>query len=196
MALTVKQVQQLVRRRGALAAAMTAATLAAFLVVQDVLRQLISLMTLSLSGQGLYDVQQLGVFSGLLSTFLTFYLPFAVGLFVSLWLIAPVAEELRIGHVITRAVLAVGIGSTLVFVVLSVTSILSSFVFNAPFFGNSFPFPSYQGAPVPQQLAFALQSALVGFVSLLPLGVLAGVLLWHWRKTHPVDFAIEGLIDV
>jgi hypothetical protein len=189
MAVTVKQVQKLVRSRGALGAAIAAAGVIAFLMVKDVVQQLVSFV----STQGLYA---LDMFSGLLPAFLTFYLPFGVGFFLCLWLIAPLAEELRIGHVITRAILAVGVGATLAFVVLAVTGILGSFVFDSSFFGNSFPFPSYQGASVAQQLGYSLQSAIVGFVSLLPLGVLAGVLLWHWRKTHPVDFAIEGLIDV
>jgi len=115
---------------------------------------------------------------GVLATILTFSLPLALGFFLSLWLIAPVAEELRIGHVITRAVLAVGVGSTVAFVVIGVTGILGSFVFDNSFFGNSFPMPSYQGSPI------------------APQRVLAGVLLWRWRSTHRVEYVIEGLIDV
>ena len=33
------------------------------------------------------------------------------------------------------------------------------------------------------------------FVTTLPLGVLAGVLLWLWRKDHPPKHPLSGLID-
>ena len=41
----------------------------------------------------------------------------------------------------------------------------------------------------------SLQSALGTFVSNLPLGVLAGVLLWVWRKDNPPRKPLSGLID-
>lgn len=189
MALTVKQVQQLLRRRGALAALVTAAAVAVILVGQSLLREGTGFLLLPLTFTPSPDVQMSMSRIDWLPTYLAVYLPFAIGFFLSLWLVAPMAEELRIGHVITRAILATGIGATLVFVVGSVLGIIASL--------SGLPIiPSQGEAPIPQQLGYALYSALSLLITLLPLGVLAGVLLWHWRRTHPVDYAIEGLIDV
>ncbi len=121
----------------------------------------------------------------------TSIVPFTIGYFLGLWVVAPITEQLRIGHVIARAVLATGIGATLWFVVLGLVGVVGAVTSTPEILGIA-------AAPslIAGQLGFALQEALTGFVALLPLGVLGGVFLWSWRSAHPAPHHIEGFIDV
>ncbi len=122
---------------------------------------------------------------------LTSVLPFTIGYFLALWVVAPITEQLGIGHVVTRAILATGIGATLWFVVLGLTGVVTAVTATSDVLGIAAS-PGLIGA----QLGYALQQALTGLVVLLPLGVLGGVLQWVWRTVHPAPHHIEGLIDV
>jgi len=183
VALTVKQ---LLRRHGAFVSAVTALLVAVAILLQGIVQAYIGAVS---AGQvdGRTFLAALGY--GLLQA-----IPFAVGYFLSLWIVAPIAEELRIGHVIARAILATGIGVTVFFVVLAVLAITGAFGINGALFANSlggfFDLNTAAGG-----LGRALTSALFAFVSLLPLGVLAGVLLWEWREDHPPRHPLSGLID-
>ncbi|MBX3100153.1 MAG: hypothetical protein KF761_11310 [Salinibacterium sp.] len=181
MALTVKQ---LVKRHGAFVSAMTALFVGAALIVQ----RLFEILIASLHVYG----QQFGV--GLWQILLP-ALPFAFGFFVSLWIVAPIAEELRIPHVVTRAVMATGVASTVVFIVLTVVGLATAVSFDGYLFGQSFPAMRFDGSWAINAIVSALTNAALTFVSTLPLGVLAGVLLWIWRKDHPPRHPLSGLID-
>lgn len=182
----------LVRRRGAVPALVTALGVGVTLVAMFFLQQIIMLM-------GLVRANDLGIevvfWGGVVSDLTITILPFTVGYFLGLWLVAPIAEQLALRHVIARAVLTTGIAATVVFVVRSVVSIVQVVVLDRPLFSNSFPIVSAL-TDVPGQLLSALQGSLVMFVTVLPLGVLAVILLWLWRQQHPAHYAIEGLIDV
>ena len=175
MALTVKQ---LVNRHGAFVSAVTALSVGAAMVVTRVLEWFVGFLSSASVGQpyGFAVVQVLLV-----------AVPFAVGFFVSLWIIAPIAEELRLPHVVTRAVLATGVASTVVFVVLAIAGILGAIVLDEA--------PRFDGSLAVNAIVTALTGAALTFVSALPLGVLAGVLLWIWRKDHPPRRPLSGLID-
>ncbi|CAN5495355.1 hypothetical protein BH10ACT7_BH10ACT7_24500 [soil metagenome] len=188
MAVTMKQI---VQRHGAFVSAVTAAAVGLVIVVTRILTALITVLGV------LPYLDQISSDPwgwGLRDAFLT-GIPFALGFFISLWIIAPIAEELRIGHVITRAVLATGVGSSVLFVVLAIMAIAGAFTFGQPMFGNSFQPPGFDTTYVLTGLSGALQGALLAFVGLLPLGVLAGVLLWLWRKDNPPKKPLAGLID-
>lgn len=190
----IDSVKRMLRTRGALVAGITAVSLAALLVIQSVLLALITwLHLLSVPN---FDLSQYSPFSGLLEETALTVLPFVAGFFLSLWLVGPISEELRLPHVITRSVLGAGIGATLVFVVHSVVWAVQGLRFSGSFFGNSFPTPTIAGPSIPDVLGQALATSLSDLVSLVPLAVLAGILLWHWRKAHPATFHVEGLIDV
>lgn len=183
MTLTVKQ---LVNRHGAFVAAVTALAVGAALVVEQLLQFFI----------GLVSAASVGQFYGFpLGRELLVAVPFAVGFFVSLWIIAPIAEELRLPHVVTRAILATGVASTVVFIVLAVAGILGAFSWDGAIFGQSFPTTRFDGAGAVGAIGRALASAAITFLSTLALGVLAGVLLWIWRKDHPPRHPLSGLID-
>jgi hypothetical protein len=185
VALTVKQ---LVNRHGAFVSAVTALLVGGAVLAQRFLEYLIGLLTV-------LSVGQLASYGFPFGQVLLLTLPFAVGFFVSLWIIAPIAEELRLPHVVTRAILATGIASTLVFIALAIVGVLSAFSWDGAIFGQSFPTTRFDGGGAVGALGRALTSAALAFVSTLPLGVLAGVLLWIWRKDHPPRHPLSGLID-
>lgn len=168
-------VKRMLRTRGALVAAITA--LAVGLVL--------------LAARALMLVIAFDTFAGFWAIALTSILPFTVGYFLGLWVVAPITEELRIGHVITRAILATGIGATLWFAVLGIVGVYIALT-TMPVVLDISAAPYVVSTP----LGVALQNALAGFITLLPLGVLGGVLLWQWRTANPAEHHIEGLIDV
>lgn len=186
-------VLRLVRRRGAMPALVTALGVAAFMVAAVFVQNLV--MLLGVIGQDLeFDVPAM-ILGGFGDWVLLTALPFGLGFFVALWLVAPIAEVLEVRHVIARSVLAVGIGATLVFLVRAIVGTIRVVVFDRPIFSNSFPQLDFLGS-VPSILLSSLQGSIVQFVTLLPLGVLGGILLWLWRQKHPAQYEIAGLIDV
>jgi uncharacterized protein YqgC (DUF456 family) len=181
VAITVKQ---LVNRHGAFVSAVTALIVGVALMVLRVLEYLVGLISSLSVGQ---------YFGFALGQMLLVAIPFAVGFFVSLWIIAPITEELRLPHVVTRAILATGVASTVAFIVVAIVNVVGTLNFDGELFANSFPAVRFDG--VPQALQSALVGAAITFVSTLPLGVLGGVLLWIWRKDHPSEHPLSGLID-
>lgn len=186
MTVTMKQI---IRRHGAFVSGITGIALVVTLVAQDMVQTATAL--LSAYGQALPNVFALSLGYALVRA-----IPFGIGFFLSLWLVAPIAEELRVPHVITRAILATGIGSTVTFVVMAVLAIVDSFSPTGSVFGNSFPFPGFDGGSAAVRVLDALAGAITLFVLRLPLGALAGILLWIWRKDHPPKRPLEGIIDL
>lgn len=191
MALTVKQ---LVNRHGAFVSAVTGALVGAAILVMGLLQNLINSAWalgsgLSPSDLGLSVPEMAG-------RVLILAVPFAVGIFLSLWIIAPIAEELRLPHVITRAILATGVGATIYFVVLAVLGLIGAFAINGnPYSQLVVSLIGFDGAGAARAMGSAFATALSLFISTLPLGILAGVLLWLWRKDHPPRHPLSGLID-
>ena len=188
MALTVKQ---LVKRHGAFVSAVTAASVGVVILVQIILRAIVTWIAYL---PQVSAAQPYWFADVIPSVFLT-ALPFALGFFLSLWLVAPIAEELRLPHVITRSVLATGIGSTMYFVVQAIRSLIMAVNGGGAWFGNSLVWPSFDGGSALSGLAGALSGSILFFLAILPLGILAGVLLWLWRKDHPPKRPLSGLID-
>lgn len=186
MALTVKK---LVNRHGALVSAVTGALVGAAILVMGLLRTLVQALTTLGLGAG-FDLG--GAVAASLANTLALATPFALGFFLSLWILAPIAEELRLPHVVTRAVLATGVASTVFFVVWTVVMLVRTFMAEFPvtpgLFDVRLPDP-------PAVILSALADALTTFIASLPLGILAGVLLWLWRKDHPPRRPLSGLID-
>ena len=87
------------------------------------------------------------------------------------------------------------IGATLAFIVRAIANVVTSIAFDRPLLSNSFPLVDF-GAGIPALLGDALKGSIILFITVLPLAILAGVLLWHWRKANPPQFHVEGLIDV
>lgn len=123
-------------------------------------------------------------------------LPFAVGVFLCLWLLAPVAAELHIGHVITRSLLAVAAGALVVFLVQLVGSLFQNFDSSAGLvFGWAQGFFTTVSSNADWAFSNSLYTALSTAINLVPLTVLAAVLLWVWLRAHPAKHEVSGLID-
>jgi hypothetical protein len=115
-------------------------------------------------------------------------LPFAIGVFLCFWQIAPVAPQLRMAHVVTRALLAAVVGAV-------ATGILG---FIVAFVVNLSELPGGLGS-IADHLTQAGRSVLPGALNILIDGLvvvpLAALLLWGWLKSHPPKNAPAGALD-
>lgn len=174
-------------RRGLVVAAVTSLVVFGTILAQQVLSALISLATVPAGSSSFLPliVEQEAV------TALTGSLPLSVGLFLSLWQIAPIGAELRLAHVLTRALLASGLGAALVaFVWLVVSGVQAAARLFDPD-AAEFALFAFGSA------AFAgVQRAGLAFVETTPLILLAGVLLWLWLREHSRDYDVTGMLDL
>lgn len=189
MAVSVKAI---VQTRGALVAAIVAVSLGLLLVVQQYLQTFATFIAVP---QMLVDGSGSNTFAPTTAWLVITVLPLVVGVFLSLWLLAPIAPELRVGHVIARSILAVGIGCTLAFITLAVIAIVGSVSFAGTIFGRSFPSPVVSAGSIVAGLGAALSAALIKLVQVAPVGVLGGVLAWIWLTRHPAKHPVSGMLD-
>ena len=128
--------------------------------------------------------------ANLLSAFLSLQVlaipvPFVIGVFAWLWLVAPVTAELRLSAVIGRSLLA-AVSGVIVAVVVNIVLGMQGWFGNAQFFANS----SNQAveslfADGSNVIPFVLQDVILTALDVLPLVVLAVVLTWSWLIRHP-----------
>jgi hypothetical protein len=101
------------RRRGIRLPLAVGGSLFALLVLQSALGSVVGLL-----GYGLEPPTISAMIQGLGQQVGTIFLPFAIGVVASLWIIAPLASELTLVRVLLRAVAASAIGAVFVAVVL------------------------------------------------------------------------------
>lgn len=182
-------------RRGATPAAITAAGVFAAMLLGGVLTALLSSVSSTSLALG-FDAGYLGsVWSEQLRLSLVTLLPFAVGVFLSLWQLAPIGPELRLAHVVTRALLAAAIGAACVIVVVVLLGALGAVV-GLP--GAIWGGPSTLGTAV-ESLGFRVLDGVLGALRTLVAEattvVLACVLLWGWLQRHPLAHDVAGRVD-
>ena len=166
------------RRKAALVAVGTFGWLFLVLLVEKVM----GLIAFA-SSAGLYELNS-GVYfwSDVPYRVGTFMVPVAVGLFLGWAFLAPVTSPQELRTVVTRSIVATGVASALYLVVRLVVDIALMTWPDRSFFANSFPDLDYAGSAVPMLLGSSLQGAISVILSIVPLGVLGGILLWHWLK--------------
>lgn len=118
---------------------------------------------------------------------------FAVGFFLCLWLLTPIAAELRLSAVIGRSLLATVAGAAVLFVTNLLWSLFSGFDESAGLvfgwaYGALATATSNFGWATSQSIYTALGTA----ISVVPLTVLAGILVWLWLRAHPVSLHAVG----
>jgi len=195
-----KSLSKNLRRRGAWPALLTALGVAAFLVLQNVLSTLVTLIGLAgtptqTTVDGLQQLEVVHVsdyiWQGVLTQTLIISLPLAFGVFVSFWILAPIGEELHLRFVVARSVLAGAIGAVIVFLVAIVATLVGSIE-------SGGILSSWSISPYNDFLSSTLQSlntALGSFVFALPLVILGGVLLWTWTRATDRDHDPSGILD-
>ncbi len=119
-------------------------------------------------------------------------LAFCLGLFLALWLLAPIGAQLRLAHVVTRVLLDVLAATVLALVVA---------FFLGPDWGRvglvdlGATGVSFGLRALAQLVAAAAHAAIDTATQLLPAALLAGVLLWLWSRSRPARRDAPGLVD-
>lgn len=164
--------------RGALVPALVgAAGLLAVLMAEQVLQGAGTIVMFGLGG----GVDLVGHVLGVVRWFVLLGLPFSVGVFVSLWLLVPIASDLAWAQVVLRTLVATVLGAVLVVAVGLVGAALSAIGLTGSIFGASFPF-SYSGSALKHDAQSAFHSGAMMTVGSAVHVVLLGVLMWLWSR--------------
>ena len=170
-------------------AGLVAVAVAAFLFVQD----LIGVASSTLIGFTLDDVAS-GYFGamwqGLAGFGLVMLLLFAGGVFLSLWLIAPILSTLTLKQTLLRGLLATAVGAVLVLLFSLAMNLIGPFSGAGPLLGNAFPWPSTDGAI--QAFTMSLQTGIGALVRQAPVVLLVVVMAWLWLQKHPLEQAVSA----
>jgi hypothetical protein len=181
-------------RRGILAAASAAIVVIGTQVVLQLLSSIMTAGLLLAQNNGDSGLNQ--VFPAYVWGLVLGVLPFAIGVFLSLWLLAPIAAELHIAHVVTRSLLAVAAGALVIFLVQLLGSLFHNFDRSAgQVFGWASGFFTTVSSNASWAFSNALYTAVTAAINLIPLTVLSGVLLWIWLRAHTAKHPVAGLID-
>ena len=121
-------------------------------------------------------------------------LPFALGVFLCFWQLAPVAPQLRMAHVVTRALLAAVVGTFLALVIGFVST--AALVFSRV---SSYASLGADPTLIPLGLKTAWIGSAPGAFNMLIDGLvvvpLAALLLWGWLRGHRPEAAPAGALD-
>ena len=177
-------IRTLLLRRGGLVAAVTTIAIVAALLTRDFLVALIPGIQ-----SGIVPFAPLG------ERFLLTYVPFAVGTFLCLWLLVPVAAQLEMRFVVSRPALATASGALLVIIVATVV-LLVRFATTEGSFGLSGTGVYVDGSSLGSGIRGVLVVGLQLLVSALPAVLLFALFQWQWLKNHPANHDVAGILDV
>ncbi|MEO5919796.1 MAG: hypothetical protein ABIQ01_01500 [Pseudolysinimonas sp.] len=163
------------------------------LAAQSILGTVVYLVTDSAYGQDIASYLGL-IMRATLPTALGASLPFAIGVFLSFWQVAPVSPQLRMAHVVTRSLLAAVIGAVATIVVGFIVAVVLNVTQTDPgLVVNSGP------DAFARNLLDSARAVLPGALNLLINGLvvvpLAALLLWGWQQSHPPKTAPKGALD-
>lgn len=117
---------------------------------------------------------------------------FALGYFLCLWLLAPIAAELRLVAVMGRSLLAVAGGAVVAFTTGLLGSLFTGFDESAGLvFGWAYGALATASGNIGWATTQAAYNSASTAISLAPLAVLAGVVVWVWLRTQPLSTAAE-----
>ncbi len=179
---------RIARQHGFLVAMVSGLVVLAVSMVQSLLGGLIGLVGSFEAGGS----QQWQWWPGYALQFGTVAIPFSIGVILSFWFIAPIGPDLHVVHVITRSVLASGVGAVLVFLTLLATSTVS--LITTGLLGQ-IRFDEIAGDQWLHAVGSALATGGERFLTVAPLVILVGVLLRTWLERHPSEHGIVGIVD-
>jgi len=180
-----------VGRRAGVAARAALIVLLSNLVLQQLSMALnVGMMSAQGNIQNLYPLSSLPYLVG---GFLLGPLAFVVGVFLSLWLLAPVTAELGIGRVIVRSLTATVAGGVAVLIIQLAASLFQNFDRSS---GLVFGWIAGIGTTLSSNAEWAFSNALFVAVSntiaLIPLVVLACVVTWGWLRDRSAGLPQGG----
>ncbi|TPW70161.1 hypothetical protein [Schumannella sp. 10F1B-5-1] len=191
---TRARVAATVGRRGFVPALVTAAAIFGAVLVQGFLTGVIaSAYTVGTLG-GDWSRYADSAWSAQLAVSLTGSLPFAIGVFLSLWQIAPVDAQLRLGHVLSRAALATLVGALTVIVVVVLVSFVAAVAGIPDLFGGREDLTGLFDR-FGQNTARGVLGAAQNMINQLAVVMLGAVLLWGWLPRHPREHDVRGALD-
>lgn len=175
----------------ALSAVAVALIVFAASIVLRLLSTIVSAIMFGAQSTGLYDLTPLSPMYWW--GFLVGPLPFVIGVFLSLWLALPIAAKQSIARVIGTSLLAVAAGAVVIFAVALAGSLLGNFDESA---GRVYGWVSGLFSSVSTNADWvvvqALYSAVSLAISLIPLTVLAGVLVWIRLRERSAESVTAG----
>jgi hypothetical protein len=119
-------------------------------------------------------------------------LPIALGAFLCFWKIAPIAPDLRLAQVVTRAIVAGLVGTLLLLLVgLAWWLVTQLLAFGGGFSGTGL----YDVMPLGPGPVSLLFQSLATVVQVLPVVVLGAVLLWGWLQRNWPTASVSGVLD-
>jgi hypothetical protein len=161
------------------------------LVLQSVLSTIAFVVTDTAYGQDPMSYLALIVPASLPTT-LGAPLPFAIGVWLAFWQLAPVAPQLRMAHVVTRALLAAVVGAAATLLLGFLVGVIANLAGTSPALLTD-------GSRIAANLADAFRPALSAGLGILIQGLvvvpLAALLLWGRLQTHPPTTAPAGALD-
>ena len=192
-----KALTEIAKRPGRLPAFVTALAILVWLLLVHVVGQLVGN-----AANAIYNAMSPGTVQGPADLFLVqiistllIVIPVSLGIFISLWAIAPISDELTLRFVLTRAALATVCGVVLYEVTQIVWSFFTLLRSAGPLFGYSFPWAGFDGKTFLNNVLGQLFGGISFFFGTVPIVALACVLLWLWLRDHPREYAVAGLID-
>lgn len=197
------QLARLAKKRGRLPALVTALSLGLLIALQQFLNSLVAYLRragvpATQSGEGVRELN-FWEFQPSADQLVFDLLPITVGVFLALWVIAPISDELTVRFVLTRAGLASAAGAVLVVLFQAVQGLFQSIGEAASTYSwTTEPVEPTEGLNLEvfgQHTLDALASGVNIFIFYTPVVMLAGVLLWLWLREHPREYAVAGLID-
>ena len=201
------QLARLAKKRGRLPALVTALSLGLLLALQQFLNNGVSYLRLlgypapeSGAESSAYVQNVAYTFHPTVEQLLFFILPLTLGVFLALWLIAPISDELTTRFVLTRAGLASAGGVLLTIVIRIVKGLVESIgaTTSSPWTEPTQSPPPSEGVNFQvfgQNSLDAISYGVGTFIFFTPIVMLAGMLLWLWLRDHPREYAVAGLID-
>ena len=118
--------------------------------------------------------------------------PVAIGLFIAWGFVVRITADLDLRGVAVRSVLSALLASAVYFIIAMAIDVVVATSFDRSLFADSFPNLLYDGADVVTVLVSSVQRSVALALDILPLGVLGGIVLWHWlRRDAPTR---EGVV--
>lgn len=111
------------------------------------------------------------------------FVPLAIGVFLSFWLVAPLRASLRLGQALQRSFVALVIGA----VFGSVGTVIRTLAIGQPALADPAPGGGFDVRQLLYLLANALNTSITGFVWAFSLVLLCGVVLWNWLARNEAE---------